>query len=139
VPAPGGKFDAADNGTYAVRLNATAGAAVSGQVVGLVTVNARPAGGARPVQSAFRKVELPSTGVLRGTASVAGNVTGWVLDRADAGATGEVVDLDLGRFPGEAAALSGRLVTVAGSFKQETRAGRGVVSVFVVESIAAAM
>jgi uncharacterized delta-60 repeat protein len=141
VPAPGGKFDASDNGTYAVRLNATAGAAASGQVVGLITVNAaRGRGAAAPVpQSALQKLETPWTGVLRGTTSVAGNATGWILDRTDAGAAGQVVDLELGSFPGEAAALSGRLVTIAGGMREKYLAGRGVVSVFVVESIAAAM
>jgi len=138
VPAPGGRFDASDNGTYAVRLNATAGAAASGQIVGLLTVNARAKGTPAP-GSPLRRLEVPSAGVLLNTGSVAGNATGWLLDRTDAGAAGDVIDLDLGRFPGEAAALTGRLVTVVGSVRQESRAGRGVVSVFVVESIAAAM
>jgi hypothetical protein len=104
--------------------------------VGLLAVDA---GRAKGAATPLRRLDVPSTGVLRNTASVVGNVAGWILDRTDAGAGGQVVDLDLDRIPNEAAALAGRLVTVVGSFRQESRAGRGGVSVFVVDSIAAAM
>ena len=138
APAPGGKFDAADAGTYAVRLNATGGHAASGQVVGLFSAGAgRNKRGSIP--EPVVRIVVNRTGVLRNSASIAGNATGWVLDRTETGWAGAVVDLDLGRFPGEAASLNGRLVTVTGVVQTQNRPGRGAVPVFVVESISAAM
>ena len=95
VAAPGGRFDAADNGIYQVR----AGGA-SGQVYGQFTVAARAPRGTRPLQrivvDAMPRTITPGqaglvTGVLRNdVAFIGGETTGWVIRRDD----GSVVDID---------------------------------------------
>jgi hypothetical protein len=127
-------------GTFAVRLNATPGIAATGQLVGMFTVNSRPVKGQQAPLRLITPWPLENgkpalTGVLRNTASVVGNTTGWVIDRLDEGGADQLMDLDAGAFAGEAAALAGQRVKVVGTVQHQNRAGRGLVDVFVVESI----
>jgi hypothetical protein len=142
LPASRGGSGLTALGSYAVRLNATAGQAASGQIVGMFTVNGPPAPAPLVVVSSWpvENGKAALTGVVRNTSSVVGNTTGWVIDRLDAAGAGQFIDVDVdtGAFAGRAALLNGRRIKLIGTVQQQYRPGRGSISVLVVESITSA-
>ena len=124
VAAPGGKFDAADNGQYAVRLGIAAGA--PGAALGSFTVAAKPA---RPGPGVRRL-----TGTLGGDLRQFANVPpSWQLERNKR----PPLALDVTSVAG-LDAFAGQRVTVTGSFRTVATPQGGKSRVFVVTSIRAA-
>jgi uncharacterized delta-60 repeat protein len=77
VAAPGGKFDAGDNGAYAVRIG-TAAATPLGQQVGQFTVASK----ARPQSTQFRRLVVPGGAAAVVEANVAEPATALLRERA---------------------------------------------------------
>ena len=131
VSAPGGWFDAGDNGAYAVRLG-TRTAEPLGTVVGEFTVASKVRTTEPPPVKGIRTL----TGVLQRPADARPGISSfrWLLTRPGK----RPVELDVAALPYSSRLIPGNAVTVTGRFAKIAVGGRGKTSGFVVATIAAA-